>query len=166
MIKDQTWIASASPEKLVVRHRSGRLISFLSFFFGSVFLVVAINESSGMRWAAGGLALLNYVLAAMRSALVTITFDRPAGEVECREQRLISNKSATLPLAEFAGAEIRQAAGGRPRSRLGLSTRTGAFIPIEHSFTSGARTEIARVIDQWLGEPDAPEESPSGEQNA
>ena len=151
MLKDQTWIASAAPDRLIVRHRAGRLVSFVSFFFGSVFLAVAISETGGMRWAAGGLALLNYALAATRSSLVTITFDRIAGEVECLEQRLNARKCATLPLDEFTGAEIRRAAGKRTRTRLGLATRKGVFIPIEQSFASGARTEIARTIDQWLG---------------
>jgi len=161
MLKDQTWIAGASPEKLIVRHRSGRLMSFFSFFFGSVFLAVAITEPGDIRWAAGVMSALNYVLAVVRSCLVTITFDRVAGEVECREQRLYGEKRATLPLAEFTGAEIRYSSRGGGKTRLGLATSGGVFIPIEQNFLSGSRVEIARAIDAWLGagapaaEPDA-----------
>ncbi len=165
MLKDETWIASASPDKLVVRHRSGRLTSFLSFFFGSVFLAVAISEVGGMRWVAVAMAALNYLFAIMRSSVVTITFDRPAGEVECREQRLVTDKRATLPLRDFKGAEIRQGAGKSARTRLGLATRDGVFIPIEQTFSAGARTDIAQAIDHWLAgnEVDAPPPAQDGE---
>jgi len=163
MFQDLTWVAEASPRKLVVRHRSSRLILLLFFSFGSLFFAVAIIDTSALRWVAGALAFVNYWIAVYRSCVVTITFDRDAGVVECLEQRLHVKKSATLPLKEFTGVQIVRAGAGRLRTKLGLTTREGVFLPIEQTFSSGERTDVARTIEQWLGVDAAGDQPPEGQ---
>ncbi len=145
-----TWIEFASPERLEVRHRAGRLQSFLYLTFGGFAAVYAIIEPSNVRWAAAVLGVLNIFVAWHKTSLVTISFDRASNTVQCGERRPFLNHQASLPLKEFLGTELRPSVAGGGKKFLGLATRDGVFIPIDPKFSPEDSREITKTIDDWI----------------
>lgn len=150
-MSDETTIETATPERLVVRRRAGRGRIYMFLVFGGFSAMFAVMATDEARWAAAGLAALNFLVAWFKASQTIITFDRPSGTVECAEMRPLFARKAVLPLDEFTGAQFERAPGNLPQSRLGLATRKGVIIPIEQSFAPGERTDVAKAIDAWLG---------------
>lgn len=151
-MRNNTWIETASPERLIIRHRTGRAKSLMFYVFGGFAAVLAFVEPGNVRWAAGVLAIINFYVAWTKTSLVTIVFDRPAGMVKCGEQRPFLNREAALPLQEFLNAELKPAPRGSKKMQLGIATREGRFIPIDTNASPEASSDIAQTINDWLAD--------------
>jgi len=145
---DFTWIASATPERLVVMQKAGRLLTIILFLGGCVFAWFAVTETDDTRWLAAIMATVDLAMLWVHSFVTTVTFDRPKNAVIRAERRPFWTDWSATTLDEVTGVEKRGRAG---KNRIVLLTRTGAFFPIEGSVSPYDKTEFIACIEAWLG---------------
>ena len=147
-----------SPDRLVLRDRPGFVAAAL-VACGLVCFVMAMQTDAGDWQAQAGRVAVGVFAIAVAWVVYptrTLVFDRASGLLVVETRRVGRVVTDVIPLSRIRRASVQADHDGDIRTeRLVVLTAEGP-VPLEMSYTSDARLDVSRRINQWLGVPTPP----------
>lgn len=149
-------VKTDTPDLLVLEDRPLLVALLLSIFLlfdaAAVLALAAQGEWAGVAMLGLGIPLLlaGFFFFVRRTI---VFFDRGTGQVTIRVATLISQKDASLPLAEVRGAEVqvnRSSKGGSTSLPVLLLTEGRKRPLLSVSTSGGGPSRAAAAINRWL----------------